>query len=223
VSAIEVFADQGYNGASTRELAARASVNLASLTYYFEGKPSLYKAALEHVVEQINQVLRPNAEHIIALLETESSATLREASLYQLLYAVLDQWIDLHLGRTGRPWDKNWSKLLKRAEIDPPVDGDWLYRNTTELILKPCAALIGRLLRKDPADEVCVLLAMSILGQVSHFRPQRNGHVAAAGWDEINVERRNKLTELLHRNVHAILGAAMKRERKPPRQPGNKK
>ncbi|MGI4745747.1 MAG: CerR family C-terminal domain-containing protein [Janthinobacterium lividum] len=222
LAAIEIFADQGYEGASTRQLAAHAAVNLASLTYYFDGKPSLYKAALEHVVEKINQVLRPNAERVESLLATESSVTLNKDALYQLLYVVLDQWTDLHLGRTGRPWDKNWTKLMKRAEIDPPVDGAGLYQTTTKLILKPCNDLIGRLLGKDPADEDCVLLTMSILGQVSHFRPQRNGHVAAIGWDEITTDRHQRLTELFHRNVYAILDAAAKDKSKSRRRSPNK-
>ena len=223
IAAIEIFADQGYEGASTRQLAARAGVNLASLTYYFDGKPSLYKAALEHVIEKINQVLRPNAERVELLLATDSSVTLTKNALYQLLYVVIDQWADLHLGRTGRPWDKNWSKLMKRAEIDPPVDGTGLYQTTTALILRPCSALIGQLLGKNPADEDCVLLAMSILGQVSHFRPQRDGHVAASGWNEITAERHKRLTELFHRNVHAILDAAVKDEHKSRRQSPGKK
>jgi len=218
LAAIEIFAEDGYEGASTRQLAARAAVNLASLTYYFDGKPSLYRAALEHVVEKINQILRPNAERVELLLSTESSVTLTRDALYNLLYVVLDQWVDLHLGRTGRPWDKNWSKLMKRAEIDPPVDGGGLYQTTTELILKPYSALIGRLLGKNPADEECVLLAMAILGQVSHFRPQSSGNVAAAGWNEITAERHENLTKLLHRNVHAILDAAARAETKPPRR-----
>lgn len=218
IAAIQMFADQGYEGASTRQLAAHAAVNLASLTYYFDGKPSLYKAALDYVVEEINQVLRPNAERVNSLLAAESSTALSKNALYQLLYAVLDQWTDLHLGRTGRPWDKNWSKLMKRAEVDPPVDGMALYQTTTELILKPCSALIGRLLGKDPADEECVLLAMSMLGQVSHFRPQRNGHVAANGWNEITAERHERLTELFRRNVHAILDAAARDKPKSRRK-----
>ncbi len=109
VAAVDVFAELGYDGASTRLLASRGGVNLASLTYYFAGKPALYRAALDYVVEQINETLRPNAERLRTLLTTAACRTIPERDLYLLLFDVLDQWLDLQIGRNERQWGEGTS------------------------------------------------------------------------------------------------------------------
>ena len=46
-AALEVFAAEGYDGASTRTLAQRAGVNLPALQYYFGSKEGLYRAVID--------------------------------------------------------------------------------------------------------------------------------------------------------------------------------
>src|SRR5882672_11857342 len=45
-AALEVFAEHGFDGARTREIAARADANLGLIKYYFDGKEQLWKAAV---------------------------------------------------------------------------------------------------------------------------------------------------------------------------------
>ena len=45
VAALQAFAEKGYDGATTREIASRAGVNLGLLQYHFGGKPKLWQAA----------------------------------------------------------------------------------------------------------------------------------------------------------------------------------
>ncbi len=49
-AAEEVFAERGYLGATTRELAARAGIGKRMLFYYFPTKDAVYRAVLERVV-----------------------------------------------------------------------------------------------------------------------------------------------------------------------------
>ena len=53
-SAIALFARDGFHGASTRDLAAGGSVNVATITYYFGGKQGLYGAAVDEVYGRLN-------------------------------------------------------------------------------------------------------------------------------------------------------------------------
>lgn len=53
----KVFAELGYEGASTRHLATEAGVNMAMLNYYFGSKDGLLKAVLERRINVIRQAL----------------------------------------------------------------------------------------------------------------------------------------------------------------------
>jgi AcrR family transcriptional regulator len=52
-AAQQVFSEQGFKGASTREIAARASVNISSLHYHWESKEVLFTAILTQVQDQL--------------------------------------------------------------------------------------------------------------------------------------------------------------------------
>ena len=45
-AALEVFAERGFDGARTRDIAERAGANLGLIKYYFDGKEKLWKAAV---------------------------------------------------------------------------------------------------------------------------------------------------------------------------------
>jgi AcrR family transcriptional regulator len=53
-----VFAAKGFDGASTREIASAAGVNISSLHYHWESKETLYVAVFEHVSSRIVEVVR---------------------------------------------------------------------------------------------------------------------------------------------------------------------
>jgi AcrR family transcriptional regulator len=53
-----VFADRGFAGASTREIAAKAQVNISSLHYHWESKETLYFAVFQNIYDRILEVVR---------------------------------------------------------------------------------------------------------------------------------------------------------------------
>ena len=57
-AAEEVFAAKGFEGASTREIAAAAGVNISSLHYHWESKETLYFAVFENIYDRIVELVR---------------------------------------------------------------------------------------------------------------------------------------------------------------------
>ena len=53
-----VFASKGFAGASTREIAAKARVNISSLHYHWESKETLYFAVFQNIYDRILEVAR---------------------------------------------------------------------------------------------------------------------------------------------------------------------
>jgi AcrR family transcriptional regulator len=52
-AALEIFAERGFDGARTREIAERAGANLGLIKYYFEGKEQLWKAAVTRAFAEL--------------------------------------------------------------------------------------------------------------------------------------------------------------------------
>lgn len=54
-AAAETFAERGFGAASTRDIAARARVNQGLITYHFESKHELWKAAADRIFQQLRR------------------------------------------------------------------------------------------------------------------------------------------------------------------------
>ncbi len=61
-AALEAFSQRGFDGATTREIAAHAGVPLGLLQYHFGGKPKLWRAAVERAFAE----LRGGLEAVLA-------------------------------------------------------------------------------------------------------------------------------------------------------------
>jgi len=57
-AAEEVFAAKGFAGASTREIAGTARVNISSLHYHWESKETLYFAVFQNIYDRILELVR---------------------------------------------------------------------------------------------------------------------------------------------------------------------
>jgi AcrR family transcriptional regulator len=53
-----VFAAKGFAGASTREIAAKAAVNISSLHYHWKSKETLYYAVFQNIYDRIVELVR---------------------------------------------------------------------------------------------------------------------------------------------------------------------
>ena len=56
-AALEVFAERGFDGARTRDIAERAGANLGLIKYYFDGKEKLWKAAVARAFAPLQEDL----------------------------------------------------------------------------------------------------------------------------------------------------------------------
>ncbi|WP_366658292.1 TetR family transcriptional regulator [Fodinicurvata sp. EGI_FJ10296] len=81
-----IFADRGFDGASTRPIADRAGVNLALIHYYFGNKEKLFNAVFERRSDAINARRRS----MIADLHAGGSGPTLEAVLDALLRPTIE-------------------------------------------------------------------------------------------------------------------------------------
>src|SRR4029450_4073601 len=91
-TALDLFAAQGYEGASTRQIAEGAGVNLPAIQYYFGNKEGLYRAIIEDITADTDRHMASLAPRVRAALD--SADTPRE-ELAALLCEMLETFMGL--------------------------------------------------------------------------------------------------------------------------------
>lgn len=75
-AALAAFSERGFDGATTREIAARAGVNLGLIKYYFDSKLKLWKAAVDAAFETLARALAGGIEEGPVLDQRERTSIL---------------------------------------------------------------------------------------------------------------------------------------------------
>jgi len=129
-AAIEVFAEAGYDGATTRALARRAKVNLPAIQYYFGSKEGLYRAAIDQIVGLIESHLAPAATQAAAVLQGKPGTD----ALFTALYGLLDAFVALV---TSRDATESRSAFIARAETEGKPAIALIHESVTRLGVRP--------------------------------------------------------------------------------------
>ena len=154
-----VFAEQGYRGATMREIADRAGANLAAAHYHFGSKQDLYRAVVRAPFERLEQRLaavgaadpqRMSRDELVALLRARVRA----------LFETLLEPSGIH------------ARLMQRELADPTTTLSFVVRRWIDPLRSDMVALLGRLAPGLPAArlEFC---ARSLMGQVIFYFTHR--------------------------------------------------
>ncbi|MEZ5666224.1 MAG: CerR family C-terminal domain-containing protein [Alphaproteobacteria bacterium] len=198
-AALDVFGHAGYDGATTRTLAAAAGVNLAAIGYYFGGKEGLYRAVAEHIVAEIAARQAPMVARVHAALGTgEPSGDAART----LLLDVLDSLAAMLIGSAEA---ERWARFVIREQMDPSPAFDVIYDGFMRGLHGLCCRLVGRL-RGRPADDAeVVIVTTTLFGQILVFRAARATAQRALGWTAYTPERTAAIRAVIRRQVAAIL------------------
>lgn len=143
--ALELFAEQGYEKTSLREIAERLDVTKAALYYHFASKEALLNGIVDSLVEP--------ADELVAWSQTQPRTTefrqeyLRR--LAQLLQGQLSRWISFvqqnqpALRDQGEAGQKMQSRLL--LLVAPIIDADAPLPDQLRSLLGLLAVYIGNL------------------------------------------------------------------------------
>lgn len=200
-SALAMFAEQGYEGASTRELARRAGVNLPAIQYYFGSKEGLYHAVIDDIAAGMEAKIAPVTAEIECALA--STSVCREEVL-SLLLRMLEAFVGLVTDRSAPDWEGR-ALFFARAEIEPAAALDPLHERVTRRIVEPCAALVGRLIGQPADAEETLLRTVALIGQVIVFCNRKAQRVF--GWDQADPRRVAAIQAVVRDHTAAIFAA----------------
>jgi AcrR family transcriptional regulator len=199
-SALKLFGQCGFDGASTREIAVDAGVNAPALQYYFSSKEGLYLACVEHMASTLWQ-------HAQAAVSNAGELLLKHAPDAELIDAhcnIQDSIADFLFSPAG-PAD--WVLLVVREQAGLGLQAafDLMYNEVTAKFIGINSALVGRLLGVPPGAEEARVRAITLSGQLLVFQFLRRSFLTALGWDKFDGRRVSLIKRILRENTEALL------------------
>lgn len=193
-SAIEHFGRRGFEGASTREIAAASGTAMSSITYHFGGKEGLYLAVADHVA---NRIAARQADAIAAA--RDEAVTSREQATESLL-TLLDSFGRMMLA----PQSAAWASFVLREQQQPTAAFERLYEGAMKGIVEAAISLFAKI-RPDLNEAEMRATVIMLFGQAMILRSGRAAVCRALGADAISPAMESMLLARLRANSLAIL------------------
>jgi TetR/AcrR family transcriptional regulator, regulator of cefoperazone and chloramphenicol sensitivity len=198
---IELFAELGYERASTRAIARRAGVSLPALQYYFGGKEGLHRACAQYITEDVRSRLGPAAERVRIALGRRD---LTRAELLELLRAVVEPFLEGLA--TERP--ESWALFFARAQGEHNAAFDAIFQQISGTLIALVTEIVGRILGRASASPEVAIRAVAIVGQTALVRRARPIILRVLGWPDFEGERLKMLKEVLWQGIACSLAGS---------------
>jgi len=195
---IELFAELGYERASTRAIARRAGVSLPALQYYFGGKEGLHRACWEYITEDMRSRLGPATERVRQSLGRHD---LTRTELLELLRAVVEPLLEGLA--TERP--ESWALFFARAQGEHSAAFEAIFQQIGGPLLQAVMEIISRVLGLPTGTPEVAIRAVFVVGQLTLVRRARPHMLRTLGWPDFEGERLKRLKEVVWQGIACSL------------------
>jgi len=153
-AAVRLFAEKGYQGASVRDIVAKARVNQAAINYHFKGKDGLYLELLTLAFEKLTDQAGFDPERLKSLSREEALRNFVEQQLRPLLFRdELSLYIRMFAWESAHP-----SKVFRKFMATNAVS-----------YLTAAVDIVQRFLPPGTDKRVALFGAIWLMGQCSTF------------------------------------------------------
>ncbi|WGS53330.1 CerR family C-terminal domain-containing protein [Paraburkholderia sp. D15] len=199
-AAIELFGEYGFDGASTRDIAALAGVNAPALQYYFENKEGVYRACVEMLADDAWETFGPAVDRARkALAENADTAELIEA-LIGIQAVVADRTLE----KVNKPGRRLFF-AREQAGYEPESATQILECKIREPLNEVSTALVGRITGRPADDPVTVIRTFSLHGQMIVFHVAHRSTLSALGWKNIDHAKAELLKSTIRDQTRTLL------------------
>jgi AcrR family transcriptional regulator len=189
-AAEEVFASRGFPGASTREIAARAGVNISSLHYHWASKETLYFAVFHNIFDQLVALVRDSLEP----LETQHQD--RKAVIDHTMDRLFDFFAD----------NPNVPKLLMRRIVENEEIELGIERDILAPAWSVFSAWVGRLGRRTLDHDESRLFMLSMHSVLLVYLLDSRSYQSLLGGSVRSGPLREQVGRHVAQLVHRLLG-----------------
>jgi AcrR family transcriptional regulator len=190
-AALRLFGEKGFDGASTRDIAALANANIGSIAYHFGGKEGLRAACAAFIVETARALVLEN----VAEQETCASSRLETA---------IRRMIDFIL---GRPEAGAIVQFMLRELAQPTTALDMIYDGVFEPTHRRLCEIWADATGEDAESDRTKITVVTMIGQVIYFRIGREAVMRRMGWSQIGLKEVDAVASVALENLATVLAA----------------
>lgn len=192
-SALKLFGRQGFDGTSTREIAAMANANIGSIAYHFGGKDGLHAACADFIVEAILNVARSALDRPDQPVDARTALT-RTLERMVSFFVVSPQAADI-------------AQFVTRQLSQPSAALDRLYEGVVEPTHRQLCQLWQQATGEPAESEATRITVFTLVGQVVYFRIARAVVLRRMDWTGIGEREEEAIAAVAKDNLEAMLAA----------------
>jgi len=191
-AATHLFGHRGFAETSTREIAALADTNVASIAYHFGGKTGLHEACARALAGRVAQaVVTPELN---AVGDPEEAARRLEEMVRRFVAFIV-----------AVPDAQDVVAFMLRAVSDPGDIAQLVYEEFLEPRHRAICALWGLATGQPAESEAVKLSVFAMIGQVVYFRIGRPFVLQRLGWAELGPGEAERIGNLLAANLRHMI------------------
>ncbi len=198
-SAFEEFAKNGFLGASTRDIAAKANINISSILYYFGGKKGIYTAALKKIVDTVNNLTGEYTSRYQEVIErkdkTEAAAFLKE--MMQKFVSIV----------CSKEISDNVKKIFLSEYSSPSDEFNILYSELIRPVHDRMANLLNLASNNKISLRDCYFYIIMLFSQVFVFASREEFICKLMDWNGYDKKSEKRLSDYIDAQIDFILSS----------------
>ncbi len=188
--AIKLFAQQGFDGTSIRQICKEAQANICMISYFWGGKQELYNGIIEDLIDRQTEFTKTFLDFNL------SPSDLDKNSQIKLLNKIIDKFIEFF-------YSKNISKDLLIFLLKAQQNESFSMKSPAFSYLRK---LVGAIFDKPEDDREIILKTLFIISQVNSPRIMRSFSLSLLGQDDFVQED----IKIIKNNVKLYIDALIK-------------
>lgn len=195
---LKLFGRQGFDGTSTREIAATAKANIGSIAYHFGGKEGLHLACAEFIVETMQRLAGD------ALVGEPGTKQADAAAARALFHRAAERMVGFLV---ANPKAADIAQFVVRQLAMPGPALDRIYSGFFEPVHRRLCRLWEEATGIPAESEETRLTVFTMIGQIVYFRIAREAVLRRMGWETIGPAQAAAITAAVTASIDALLAA----------------
>jgi AcrR family transcriptional regulator len=196
-AALKAFGAAGLKGATTRQIAEDAGVNLPALPYYFGGKEGLYLACAQEIVGLYQRHMLKLLSGVSASLKAGMPRAAARSRLKEVFWALVDLQIGNHDSAI-------WMAFVLREISERGPAFAILYEHLWRPGVDITADLISRIAGEPARSQAAKIQALLLISSLSAFTIARPIALKYLDWPDTRDARLARIKKAIDQQIERI-------------------